>query len=512
MVDLPNRLAVALDLLAKCGARRGVAAHAHLHRHSAHCFLGTGQLVRLPVVGHLQAMLDLAQEPVGVEQLAVVPRGKIALLLEPVQCVHGSAAAQEPVLSAVEPLETLDEELDVANPAGVELDVERSAPPPAVLLNAVPGLGDLVDLREVGGRLIDPGPQPVEELPAQLEVSARRPGLEEHLQLPVPSPVEVVVHRRRDRQDQLSGPAFGTQPQVDPVDEARSGLERKDVREAQRQTLCKIRVRCHLGARRRAVPGIDVHQVDVRTVIEFASPKLAHREDREIAHDLSPFRRAEWPAVAVHQLLADVVVRSLDDDVRKVRQLKRDVRQRSHRQQVPHGDAQHVLRLESSQFQGRRLVVRIRGDHPQFGPQLAGRDRALQVPRIENPPEQRGRIEQDVREVATVAESRQERVDGPSVEIGGARLPWQLAIEVDQSLDCAHRVRKRIKECWHLFRRFGRHMLSQCAEQLGDTAAEVGSCANRHGQFTARIAQPEESSGRVERHAPDGCQGRGLGR
>ena len=82
-----------------------------------------GQRVRLERVQDLQAMLDRAEEHVGVSEPPRLLPGQVAALGEPVEGAQAVRLAEPWILRSVEELERLDVELDVADPAHAQLDV-----------------------------------------------------------------------------------------------------------------------------------------------------------------------------------------------------------------------------------------------------------------------------------------------------------------------------------------------------------------------------------------------------
>src|SRR6185436_12753995 len=128
-----------------------------------------GEDLRPPVIGHLQAVLDAAEIPVGVDQ--IVGSGPVDApgRDQRVERVASRARSQARVPAAVDQLLRLREELDLADTAAPDLDV-------------VPGNGhlgaatmsvdlaldrvDVLDRREVEIAAPDIGPDALEELGA----------------------------------------------------------------------------------------------------------------------------------------------------------------------------------------------------------------------------------------------------------------------------------------------------------------------------------------------------------
>ena len=75
------------------------------------------------VVDHLQAMLDPAQEAIGLDQLVAPPRRDMAGRRQRAQRRAGAAQAERGIAAAEDELLGLGEELDLADAAAAELDV-----------------------------------------------------------------------------------------------------------------------------------------------------------------------------------------------------------------------------------------------------------------------------------------------------------------------------------------------------------------------------------------------------
>ena len=86
--------------------------------------------MRLEIEKKLEAVLGLAEEAVGLFQDVVLLVGEAADLGESVEGEEGVALADLGQVAAVEELEELDGELDVADAAVPGLDLAPPAPPP----------------------------------------------------------------------------------------------------------------------------------------------------------------------------------------------------------------------------------------------------------------------------------------------------------------------------------------------------------------------------------------------
>ena len=78
----------------------------------------------LAVLLHLQAVLQVAQERVGGGQPRVFAAGEKALVAQAEEREHGAAVPHPLLAAAVQALQALHQELDVADAAGRQLDVQ----------------------------------------------------------------------------------------------------------------------------------------------------------------------------------------------------------------------------------------------------------------------------------------------------------------------------------------------------------------------------------------------------
>src|SRR5258708_4529274 len=112
--------------------------------------------MRLLVEHDLQAVLDLAQEAIGVIESAILRVGQAANLLERPHRLERVGKANVRQVAAVGKLQELDGELDIADAAvpGLDLGVALAELAGLLLDLAFEGL-DLVDLRDAQVAAID---------------------------------------------------------------------------------------------------------------------------------------------------------------------------------------------------------------------------------------------------------------------------------------------------------------------------------------------------------------------
>ena len=211
----------------------------------------------------LQAVLEQAQELIRRGEVGGVVASDVAAGPQCRQCVHRRGDVQRVVGPAVNQLEQLDGELDVAQPTGAEFDLPVANPrgnqrldPAAHRLH----VGDEI-LTLAGGP--DHRHQRVHVLPAQFGVPDGRPGLQQRLELPGLGPLLVVGDMGIQGSHQRPGLALRAQCGVD--FEKRLG--------AQSHHLAG-----HPGGDRVGILAHEDH-VDIADVVEFTGAALAHRDD-----------------------------------------------------------------------------------------------------------------------------------------------------------------------------------------------------------------------------------------
>ena len=246
-----------------------------------------GQHLGAPHPMQLHPVLDAAQEAVGLVHLLHVAAGDEAALPEPGERLQGAAGVEVLLGAAVDHLQQLHSELDVAEPAGAQLDVavrlpvrdvgdHAAAHRPGVLHKALPGRG-----------LPDEGGDHLLELLAQGGVSGCAARLQQGLELPGGGPLLVVAAVGLHRANQGAVPALGAQIRIDLPQGALGGAVRAHACQLAGQggtdgdqvvDLVVGRVLARRG-------GDDVHDVHVGEVVQLPGTGLAHRQHRP-AHPL----------------------------------------------------------------------------------------------------------------------------------------------------------------------------------------------------------------------------------
>ena len=182
------------------------------------------EVVGLEVAHHLEPVLQAAQEPVGVgERLGVLVRD-VALVGEHGERPEGVGLAEALVAAAVDDLEELDRELDVADAAAAALHLgELLAAAPDVLLEADLRAADLVDRGLVQIARVDEAGDAVDEGVAEGRVARHRARLDHRLALPGGGLAFVVREGGVERARERSGATTGPQAEVDPERDALGG-------------------------------------------------------------------------------------------------------------------------------------------------------------------------------------------------------------------------------------------------------------------------------------------------
>jgi hypothetical protein len=107
--------------------------------------------VSLAVFFELEAVLECAEELVGGDEEGALGAGEQVLVAEAHQGLEGGSVAEPEFTAAVEALEALDEELDIADAAGGELDVDAwgAAAAEELAVELLAGFGHLIDGAEI---------------------------------------------------------------------------------------------------------------------------------------------------------------------------------------------------------------------------------------------------------------------------------------------------------------------------------------------------------------------------
>jgi len=243
-----------------------------------------GEGVGLAVVFKLEAMFEMAEELVGAGEAAVFNGREELFIVEAGEGEHGAAVADPGFSSAVEALEALDEEFDIADAAGAEFDVDGLGVELAageLFVDAEAGLGDGFERGEVEGGGVDEGLDEGEEFAPGGGVAGGDAGFDEHLELPVAAAGLVVVFGGVEGDDDLAEAAFGTEAEVDAVADAFGGVAGQEVGDEMGDLDGELFVGNDVGTGGFAVGGVEEDEVDVGAVVELFAAEFADGEDGE---------------------------------------------------------------------------------------------------------------------------------------------------------------------------------------------------------------------------------------
>ena len=209
------------------------AADAEAPRHEPQRHRLARQRVGLQLVEQLQPVLDGAQMHERVREGAPELGRQVAALGEPEQRLERVALAQPGVVAAVEELQRLHDELDLADAAAAELDVAG-----APVTVAAPGQLPIDLALHAANRrhhafveplAIDDPARQVHELRADPLVAGRHARLEQRLALPRRRALAVVGVVALERECDRAHAPLGPQSHVDPEDVALVGHRLDDL-------------------------------------------------------------------------------------------------------------------------------------------------------------------------------------------------------------------------------------------------------------------------------------------
>ncbi len=176
-----------------------------------------GEDVGRAQVDELQPVLDRAQLRVGRRQPEGVGIGDVAADRELPQRRERAGDTERRVLPAVDELEQLDGELDIADPAEARASGRAPpfpvAPPPPRLSPSSPAPTGCRRPRRAGPRGLPTRPRA--SAAPSAGVAGHRAGLEQRLSLPGPGPPAPVVGVAGDGADEPAVPTLGAQVEVD---------------------------------------------------------------------------------------------------------------------------------------------------------------------------------------------------------------------------------------------------------------------------------------------------------
>ena len=422
---------------------------AHPDRQGAQLFQVAGHLVRLAVEHRLEAMLDLPEEAVGVLHDRALLGGQAPDLFEPGDPQEGVGVADLGILAAVQELEELDDELDVADAAAPGLDLEVGGPGrDGALLDPTLHRLDLADLGAAEVAAVDERRDRVEEGPAEVEVAGEGAALDQGLALPGPAGGLVVAQGRRQRAGQGPLVSLGPEPHVDAVGPAERGVVGEEPNDVAAHPGEELGVRDDARAGGLALDVIEEDQVDVGAVVQLLAAELPHRQ-----HD-EPRGLALVPggdAVPGLGPAASQPAGDLDAGVGQLREVEGDHLERDAAHDVVVADPEDLALAEPPQHHPLGLLV-AGGDR--LGPELGDQRLAVAALGADAEPVEQGRVADDqLAEVLARAEELDQDLGRPGVadQVAQGRLghragrhepfqvrqghvgvgtPWQEAVEL----------------------------------------------------------------------------------
>ena len=173
-------------------------------------------------------MFDLAEEIVVLAQEDALLVSQATALFQIRHGLQGIAGAKLREVAAVEKLQELDHELDVADATVADLHVAGLVLAVGRLLDSpFEGL-DAADVGPAEIAAVNPGRKLLEKMLAQFHVARRRPGLDKRLPLPRPPANVVIIEHGGQGHNHRPPLAVRPQPQVDTVGNAQFGVDRQE--------------------------------------------------------------------------------------------------------------------------------------------------------------------------------------------------------------------------------------------------------------------------------------------
>ena len=260
------------------------------------------QHLRLSIIDGLQRMFGVAQKLIAFAQLFHGSRRQIALPGQGCQHLEQWALLQAKVAPSMDKLESLGDELHLADATGAQLDVGGHAFAPDLLLDQLFHRAQRIDCGKIKIAPIDEGPEHFQQLFARRFAAADHARLDHGVAFPVAPLILVVLLQRIEAQHQRAGRAIGPQSHVHAKDETIDcrRVERLDqpLPEANEELLVIQRALCPNCL---AAFWIAKDQVDIRGQIQFTCAQLAHAKHNHVLGiaAASTSRNAKLLAVAL---------------------------------------------------------------------------------------------------------------------------------------------------------------------------------------------------------------------
>ena len=287
---------------------------AHDRRHPRLILRIGRQHLRLPVTDALQGMLGITQKLITFLHLRNHRRRQVALPFQRGQHLEQRPLLQTEVTSAMDQLEGLGDELDLANAAGAELDVFAHALAPHLLLDQQLHRTQRFDGGEIQITAINEGPQHFQQFGTRGLIATHHARLDHGVALPVTPLILVVLLQRIEAEHQRTAGTIGAQAHVGAEHEAVDGDRIQCLDQLLPQTNEELLIiQRTLDALGLATFGIAEDQVDVRRQVELVRTELAHAEDHHMlrlaaapAHRRTELRAMAWVQPVIGQIDAGI--------------------------------------------------------------------------------------------------------------------------------------------------------------------------------------------------------------
>nr|ART39914.1 J420 [uncultured bacterium] len=303
-------------------------------------------LVGLAVLQHLQAVLDTAQEGVGIKQFRHGGRRQLAALAQQAQHLADAPTAQLRLPPGADQLVHLADEFDLANAPGAKLDVVIEFLAPHLVDDQRLHAAQRIDGAKVQIAAKHERPQPCQQPLAGRDVAGHRARLDQRVALPVAAVGLVVVLHGIEGHRQRSAGAKRTQAHIDP-EHAPVGVgfvqhADQPPRQAQEKFLVVERARPVAAAS--VLEG--EHQVDIGREVQFVAAQLAHAQHHQ--RDRLALRVPRL-ANLLHLPAVQIRERAVDTGIGECRQRGERFVNICPSGQVAPGDAQHFALAQHPQ-------------------------------------------------------------------------------------------------------------------------------------------------------------------
>ena len=316
-----------------------------------------GDGMSLAVVLHLEAMLEVAEEDVGLSENARILGGEQFVLDEFLQARQGLGTLEERLAAGMKELEGLGGEFDFADAAAAQLHVAvELAGSDDLVFDAVLHGGDFGQHAFVDGARVTEGLDHFEELGGERLAAGDAAGFDEHHALPGLAPLRVIIFVAGERTAERAAVAFGPEAQVDAVKGAFGGHARDLGDEGFGKAIEEGVIgeggfgRFAFGrglAERAPFLGIDEDDINVRAVIELVAAELAEAEDAGRGGVPGTGGvRMERLAVTFGELAKANLPDDIEANVGDIGEFLDDLGHAAESSEVAGGDAEHLLLFE----------------------------------------------------------------------------------------------------------------------------------------------------------------------